>query len=212
MNKWMYDWISIPSFFLHECPFIHKSHQVSLCARVTMSVCKKIIENQPFPNISEIFPNISQLYYRPKTIFRGIGVFISNQATCEPKLWCTNGVLISTYFLWVEIVSSTVSQDNAHMIIARYVLCCMKPDLQHKTLAMADCDYSKVVITKRNLRLADPNQHPNFTQWNKTLRNPGDRPKPNRQHSVAPWTSPQLKKQNWWICMVNPASNHSRHS
>ena len=25
----------------------------------------------------------------------------------------------------------------------------MKPDLQHKTLAMADCDYSKVVITKR---------------------------------------------------------------
>lgn len=25
----------------------------------------------------------------------------------------------------------------------------MKPDLQHKTLAMADCDYSKVVIAKR---------------------------------------------------------------
>lgn len=48
-----------------------------------------------------------------------------------------------------QIAHPTVSQDNAHMIIARYVLCCMKPDLQHKTLAMADCDYSKVVIAKR---------------------------------------------------------------
>lgn len=47
------------------------------------------------------------------------------------------------------MIFATVSQGNAHMIIARYVLCCMKLDLQHKTLAMTDCDYSKVVIPKR---------------------------------------------------------------
>lgn len=128
MDRQMNVWLNIHFFiFLHECPFIHWSHQVSLCASVTVSVCKKIIENQPFPNIAEIFPNISQLYFRSKTILRGIGVFISNQATCEPMLWCTDGILISTYFHWVEIVSSTVSQDNAHMIIARYVMRHSKP-------------------------------------------------------------------------------------
>lgn len=146
MNVWLNNHFFI---FLHEWLFIHRSHQVSLCASVTMSVCKKIIGNQPFPNIAEIFPNISRLYSRPKTIIRCKDVIISNQATCDPTLWCTDGVLISPYFYWTEIVSSTVSQDNAHMIIARYVLCCMKPDLQHKTLAMADCDYSRVVIAKR---------------------------------------------------------------
>ena len=122
--------------FLHECPFIHKSHQVSLCANVTMSACKKIIENQPFLNISEIFPNNSQLYFRSKSIIRGIDVFISNQATCEPKLWCTDGVLISPYFHRIEIVTPPVSRDNAHMIIARYVMRHSKPRLCLITLAM----------------------------------------------------------------------------
>lgn len=122
--------------FLHGCPFIHRSHQVSLCASVTISACKKIIENQPFPNISEIFPNISQLYFRIKTIVQCRAVIISNQATCEPMSWCTDGVLISPYFHWVKIVSSTVSQDNAHMIIARYVMRLSKPRLCLITLAM----------------------------------------------------------------------------
>lgn len=84
MDKWMYNWISIPSFYcIYECLFIHRSHQMSLCASVTMSVCKKIIENQPFLNISDMFLNISQLYFRSKTIVRGADVIISNQAACE---------------------------------------------------------------------------------------------------------------------------------
>lgn len=64
---------------MYECLFIHRSHHMSLCASVTMSVCKKIIENQSFLNISEMFPNISQLYFRSKTIVRGACVIISNQ-------------------------------------------------------------------------------------------------------------------------------------
>ena len=122
---------------------------MSLCASVTMSVCKKIIENQSFLNISELFPNISQLYFHAKTIVRGADVIISNQAACESTFRCTNGVLTTHISGMAKITYPTVSQDNAHMIIARYVLCCMKPDLQHKTLAMAGCDYSRVVIAKR---------------------------------------------------------------
>ena len=85
--------------FLHECPFIHMSHQVSLCASVTMSACKKIIENQLFPNISEIVPNISQLYSRQKTIVLCTYVIISNQAACESTFWCTDGVLTVNIFI-----------------------------------------------------------------------------------------------------------------
>lgn len=122
---------------------------MSLCASVTMSACKKIIENQSFLNISELFPNFSQLYFRSKTIVRGADVIISNQAAYESTFRCTDGVLIAHISSMAKIAHPTVSQDNAHMIIARYVLCCMKPDLQHKTIAMTGCDYSKVVIAKR---------------------------------------------------------------
>lgn len=121
---------------LHECPFIHWSHQVSLCASVTMSVCKKIIENQLFPNISEIFPNISQLYFDQKTIVLCTYVTISNQAACESTFWCTDGVLTAHILYMAKIVRPTVSQDNAHIIIARYVMRHSKPRWCLMTLAM----------------------------------------------------------------------------
>lgn len=122
--------------FLHECPFIHRSHQVRLCASVTISACKKIIENQLFPNISEIFPNISQLYFRSTTNIRGRAVIISNQTTCESTIWCTDGVLTAHIFNMAKIAYPTVSQDNAHMIIARYVMRHSKPRWCLITLAM----------------------------------------------------------------------------
>jgi len=42
-----------------------------------MSVCEKISDYQPLLNISEIFPNISQLFYKEKTFACGFYVIQS---------------------------------------------------------------------------------------------------------------------------------------
>ena len=63
--------------FRFEWMFIHRSHQVSLCASITMIVCKKISDYQSLPNISEIFPNISQHWKLPKTNSQGYVVSLS---------------------------------------------------------------------------------------------------------------------------------------
>lgn len=61
---------------------------------------------------------------------------------------CTYGVLIHNYLDHL-LRNILIIILDVHMNMARYVLCCKKHDLQHKTLAMADCDYSRVVISKR---------------------------------------------------------------
>ena len=63
--------------FRFEWMFIHRSHQVSLCASITMNVWKKISDYQSLPNISEMFPNISQLFLHQKTFDRSFYVIQS---------------------------------------------------------------------------------------------------------------------------------------
>lgn len=71
--------------FRFEWMFIHRSHQVSLCASITMIVCKKISDYQSLPNISEIFPNISQLFYKEKTFACGFYVIQSRQGRAQTR-------------------------------------------------------------------------------------------------------------------------------
>ena len=127
-------------------------------------IINSFLKIRHFPNMSHTFPNMSQLFFKKKQSgvatlllwqslrLRNRGIFSSDKAYRKTPLYNNSAQTGADYsllslkshpfYLFSVILPWSVSEStfslrwDVHMNIARYVSCCMKCDLQQKTLAM----------------------------------------------------------------------------